>query len=131
MGPLAMLRRHRRAVWIPVATWLLLQLVMATGVRAAAGPQPGAADAEALLLRDLATAICFGGQPTDSDHPLPTLHERCTWCMGFAHSLAPTPPTLRLPTLAPSIDASTPTVPVAAPRPLQRFVLFVTRAPPA
>lgn len=131
MGVLAILRRYRRAGLVPVLAWILLQAVMATGVRAAA-PAPGLdGRAEAQFLRDLATSICLAKQQDDGQPVLPSLHDRCTWCAAFAHAALPSP-SLGVPlpeeTFAPATPIDGPGL--TAPQPL-RYVLFMTRAPPA
>lgn len=129
MGPLAAFREHRRAILVPVAAWLLLQVVMATGLRAATG---GAAEesGEGALLRDLATSLCLVGQSADGETPLPTLHDRCWWCVAFGVSLLPPAP--RVGAVAVSVPHRPP-LPLrseTSPRAPQRFALFVARAPP-
>lgn len=130
MGLLAILRRHRRAVMVPVATWLLLQVVMATGVRAGTGVLPGEAGAEARLLRDLATVICLAGQPADDGQKQPSLHDRCSWCVAFGQSALPAIPAILLVAPPPPLYVAQPALRVPAPRPPPRFALFLTRAPP-
>ena len=130
MGLLAMLRRHRRAIMVPVATWLLLQVVMAAGVRAGTGMLPGEAGAEARLLRDLATVICLAGQPADDGREQPSLHDRCSWCAAFGQSALPAVPAVLLAASVPPLYAAQPALRMPAPRLPPRFTLFLTRAPP-
>lgn len=131
MGLLAVLRRYRKAGFLPVLAWVLLQAVMATGVRAAAAAPGLNGEAEAQFLRNLATSICLAGQPDDGQPSLPSLQDRCTWCAAFTHAAMP-PPTMGVPLPAEAFvltaDAREPGLPA-----LQRlrYVLFMTRAPPA
>jgi len=129
MGLLALLRRYRRAGLVPVLAWILLQAVMATGVRAAAGA-PGA-DADALFLRDLATSICLAGQPDEGQPGLPSLQDRCSWCAAFAQAALPPPASgLSLPAEAFASSAAITAPDEHLPARL-RYILAVTRAPPA
>lgn len=131
MSLLTILRRHRRAVLVPVVTWLLLQVVLATGVRAGMGMPAGDPGSEARLLRDLATSLCLPGQSADGEQPLSSLHDRCSWCAAFGSPALPAAAAALLIAALPLAAAPLPVPQTAPQQPPPRFALFVTRAPPA